>query len=132
MFATGGTANQLIELADQAPYWVASQTDDATLVTKAIAAIPSPDLVEMQIPPRQIFLAPWIAAQSISMVFATRGTGKTFFLMSTAAALASGSTFLGWPASAPRKVAYVEGELPLGHHSRTASGCSARIRISLS
>jgi len=78
-----------------------------------ITAIASNDLLSMQIPPREIFLSPWIAAQSISMVFANRGTGKTFLLMSTALALASGTSFLGWSATAPRKVAYVEGELPL-------------------
>jgi hypothetical protein len=81
--------------------------------TKAIKAVALPDLLKMDIPPRPIFLDPWIAAQSISMVFAHRGTGKTFFLMSTALSLASGSSFLGWTAPAPRKVAYIEGELPV-------------------
>jgi putative DNA primase/helicase len=70
-------------------------------------------LLAMKIPRREVFLNPWIATQSISMVFASRGTGKTFFLLSAALSLASGTPFLGWDVPKPRKVAYIEGELPL-------------------
>jgi putative DNA primase/helicase len=78
-----------------------------------IVGMLSTSLLTMQIPLREIYLSPWIAAQSISMVFASRGTGKTFFLLSTALALASGTPFLGWEVTRPLKVLYVEGELPL-------------------
>jgi putative DNA primase/helicase len=78
-----------------------------------IIGIKSTDLIDMVIPERKIYLSPWIAAQSISMVFASRGTGKTFFLLSTALSLASGTPFLGWQVPEPRKVLYIEGELPL-------------------
>jgi putative DNA primase/helicase len=78
-----------------------------------IIGIKSTDLIDMVIPQRKIYLSPWIAAQSISMVFASRGTGKTFFLLSTALSLASGTPFLGWQVPEPRKVLYIEGELPL-------------------
>jgi hypothetical protein len=78
-----------------------------------IVGIKSTELLNIDIPPREIFLAPWIAAQSLAMVFANRGTGKTWLMLSTGLALARGSDFLSWTASRPCKVAYVEGELPL-------------------
>jgi putative DNA primase/helicase len=77
-----------------------------------IVGISSTDLLNLQLPPRTILMSPWMAAQSISMVFAGRGTGKTFFFMSAGLALASGTPFLGWQVPKPLRVLLVEGELP--------------------
>jgi hypothetical protein len=46
------------------------------------------------------------------MVYAKRGVGKTHFCLALAYAVASGSTFLGWSAPEPRRVVYVDGEMP--------------------
>jgi hypothetical protein len=46
------------------------------------------------------------------MVFASRGVGKTHFALGVAYAVASGGKFLNWTAEKPRKVLYIDGEMP--------------------
>jgi len=59
----------------------------------------------------QIF-SPWLCTQDLCMVFAPRGVGKTHFALSVAYAVSTGGTFAGWSAPVPRKVLYLDGELP--------------------
>jgi len=66
------------------------------------------------IPPRQPLLAPILAEQSLAMIHAWRGVGKTHVALGIAYAVASGGTFLGWKAEGPRKVLYLDGEMPAG------------------
>lgn len=46
------------------------------------------------------------------MIFAARGIGKTHFAMAVAFAIATGGTFAKWTAPNPKKVLYLDGELP--------------------
>jgi putative DNA primase/helicase len=46
------------------------------------------------------------------MLAAPRGIGKTFFALSVAYAAASGGSFLGFDAPTPRRVLYIDGEMP--------------------
>ena len=46
------------------------------------------------------------------MVYAPRGLGKTHFSLGVSYAVASGGTFLGWEAPAPRGVLFLDGEMP--------------------
>lgn len=46
------------------------------------------------------------------MVHAWRGVGKTHFSMNIAYAVAGGGSFLCWKADKPRKVLYIDGEMP--------------------
>lgn len=62
-------------------------------------------------PPRLEMLGPWLTQPSLGMVYGWRGSGKTWFSMSVAYALASGGDFLGWTAKAPSRVVYVDGEM---------------------
>jgi DNA-binding CsgD family transcriptional regulator len=64
--------------------------------------------------PREMILAPWLTCQSLVMVYAWRGTGKTYFGLELAYAVASGGEYLGWKAPRPRKVFFVDGEMPGG------------------
>jgi putative DNA primase/helicase len=66
----------------------------------------------MKIPPRQMFLDPVIASQSLNMLFGFRGVGKTHVALGIAIAVAGGTGFLRWKAPAPRRVLYIDGELP--------------------
>jgi len=66
----------------------------------------------MEFPKRKMLLSPWLPEQGLAMVVAPRGIGKTFFGMNVAYAVASGSSYLGWEASEPKPVLYIDGEMP--------------------
>ena len=70
------------------------------------------DFVTRDIPPRERILAPWLLTQSLNMVYAWRGIGKTHVALGIAYATASGSSFLKWQAVKPRRVLYIDGEMP--------------------
>lgn len=64
------------------------------------------------LPPREDILTPWLQTQSLCMVHAIRGVGKTHFALGVAWAVASGSGFLGWRAPSTVDVLYIDGEMP--------------------
>lgn len=71
------------------------------------------ELITREYPPRDMILAPVLAVQSLSMIFAMRGVGKTFFALSCAYAVASGGGVFGrWFAPGPARVLYIDGEMP--------------------
>lgn len=70
------------------------------------------DFVNREIKPRERILAPWLLTQSLNMVYAWRGVGKTHVALGIAYATASGGGFLGWKATKPRQVLYLDGEMP--------------------
>ena len=57
-------------------------------------------------------LAPWLPEKGLAMIFAPRGVGKTWVALSIAHAIASGGDFLRWRAPQPRRVLYIDGEMP--------------------
>ncbi len=65
----------------------------------------------MEIPPREMMLEPWLPCQGLAMVYAKRGTGKTYLALTIAYAVASGGAILGWKARKARKVFYLDGEM---------------------
>lgn len=69
------------------------------------------DFLALDIPPRETMLAPWLPCQSLSMIYAKRGSGKTHLALTIGYAVASGGEVLGWKAAKPRKVVYVDGEM---------------------
>ena len=71
------------------------------------------ELIEKEYPPREMLLGPIMALQSLSMVFAKTGVGKTHFALSCAYAVASGGGVFGrWFAPSPARVLYIDGEMP--------------------
>jgi DNA-binding transcriptional ArsR family regulator len=70
-------------------------------------------IIELQVAVREALLGKWLMQQSLNMVHARRGTGKTWFVLGLAIALASGAQFLGWAVERPRRVLLVDGEMPL-------------------
>jgi putative DNA primase/helicase len=58
-------------------------------------------------------LDPVLRERETAMLWAWRGTGKTFVGLAMAYAIASGAKVLRWSAPRPRRVLYVDGELPL-------------------
>jgi RecA-family ATPase len=62
---------------------------------------------------RENVLTPWLPVRGIAMISGYRGLGKTYLGLSIAYAIASGGSVLGWKAGKPRKVVYVDGEMPI-------------------
>jgi putative DNA primase/helicase len=79
-----------------------------------LAAVDVHALAKMQFKKRDVILGPWLHSQDLCMVFAARGIGKTHFGLSVAYAVATGGKFAKWQAPKPRKVLYLDGELPGG------------------
>lgn len=81
-------------------------------VEQEFHAILAADFLALELPPREMLLAPILPEKSISMLFGPRGLGKTFMGLGIAIAVASGAAFLRWTAPRPAKVLYVDGEMP--------------------
>lgn len=69
-------------------------------------------LLQTSFPEREHLLSPLILTQSLSMVHAWRGLGKTHFALGIAYAVASGGNYLKWQSPRPRGVLYLDGEMP--------------------
>ena len=70
------------------------------------------EFVTLDLPRREHVLAPIIPLRGLAMLFAGRGVGKTHVGLGIAYAVASGGKFLRWHASVPRRILYVDGEMP--------------------
>jgi hypothetical protein len=84
-----------------------TESDRAGLVVVDAAG-----LLAATFPDRIMLLTPWLESQSLTMVFAWRGIGKTHLALNVAYALASGGEFIGWKAAEPVPVLYIDGEMP--------------------
>ena len=65
----------------------------------------------MIIPENKFLLDPILKEQSLTMIYAARGTGKTMFSLNLANAVATGTDFLMWKAKNPSEVIYIDGEM---------------------
>jgi len=77
-----------------------------------VVAVEIGELLKHEFTPMEAFLSPWLRRQNLAMVHAERGIGKTYFSLYLAHAIASGGEFLGWKADKPRRVLYIDGEMP--------------------
>ena len=64
------------------------------------------------LPPRGMIFDPWLPEKGLAMIYSPRGMGKTLFAMPSAYVIAAGAEFLGCKAPIPRRVLYVDGEMP--------------------
>ena len=78
---------------------------------KGLKSITMGDLLKMNIPPQKKLLKPWLTEQSLTMIYAGRGVGKTYFSLNCAYSLASGRDFLKYKALEPISVVYLDGEM---------------------
>ena len=70
------------------------------------------DLLALDLPPRSLVLDPWLPTQGLAMIHLARGVGKTHLALGIACAVATGGGLLGWAAPEPRRVIYLDGEMP--------------------
>jgi hypothetical protein len=105
----GGTCETLLELIRSTPDWK-PQLSSATEIP--LVALAVEELLAREIKPREMLIGPILPEQGLAMLYAYRGVGKTYIALGIAAAVASGGSFLRWTAPRPRRVLYVDGELP--------------------
>ncbi|MDQ3196656.1 MAG: AAA family ATPase [Pseudomonadota bacterium] len=82
------------------------------LEARPLVVIDVHDFIAKELPVREEILGPWMLTQSLSMVYAWRGVGKTHVALGIAYAVASGGKFLTWKAPKSRSVLYIDGEMP--------------------
>lgn len=109
------------DLADQIPEeWdvgrlrglIAKAHERAKPPSNAIVLVDLHKFLKEEFPPRKTLLDPILCEQSLSMIHAWRGVGKTHVALGIGYAIASGGSFLKWHAEKPRKVLYLDGEMP--------------------
>jgi putative DNA primase/helicase len=84
-----------------------------SVTAPALPVLTCAELLQLVLPPRRYLLEPWFPERGLAMVYAPRGVGKTLFALGMAYAVASGGTFLHFRAHEPRRVLYVDGEMPI-------------------
>ena len=77
-----------------------------------VVSVATDEFIRMDLPERKELLSPWLPEQGLTMVHAERGIGKTFFAMGCAYAVATGGQFLNFKAPSPKRVLYIDGEMP--------------------
>jgi hypothetical protein len=87
---------------------------DADVVTVADVLVPIDlnDFLARKLPERVPIMKGLLFEKSTNMIYAWRGTGKTWFNLWLAYALATGSPFLKWQTHKARRVIYIDGEMP--------------------
>jgi putative DNA primase/helicase len=77
-----------------------------------LEAVNLADFIALSLPQRQYVLTPILPERGLAMLFAPRGVGKTQVAFNIAWAVACGQPFFRWYAPTPRRVLYVDGEMP--------------------
>ena len=70
------------------------------------------EFLALDIPPREMVLSPIMQTQALTLLYSKRGVGKTHVGLGIAYAVATGGRFLRWEAPKPRRVLFVDGEMP--------------------
>jgi hypothetical protein len=71
----------------------------------------APELLAASVRPRSTILDPILTSRTLALLYGPRGLGKTFVALGLARAAAAGESFLGWHATRPHRVIYVDGEM---------------------
>jgi hypothetical protein len=85
----------------------------APVQAEPIKALNVRALLELVVAPRDYILEPILRTRETGMLWAWRGTGKTYASLAIAYAIASGGSVFKWKAPKPRRVVYIDGEMPV-------------------
>lgn len=85
-------------------------------------------LAQLAVPPREPVLGDWFKQGDLGFIYGKRGLGKTWLALHMARKCAEGGCVADWKAHKPRRVLYVDGEMPLdGIRERDAALCGAMV-----
>jgi len=91
---------------------IINKIESADVSTSNYQPIDLLDFMTRTFPLREHILSPVIPASGLAMLYAPRGIGKTHLALHMAYAAACGGACMGWRAEKPRKVVYIDGEMP--------------------
>jgi hypothetical protein len=100
------------ESAGGAPFRFRAEKVEPPGALRVPEAIAAEDFLRLELPPRRTLLSPWLPEKGLAMIAAPRGLGKTHLALGVAFAVASGGSFLRWQSPEPRRVIYIDGEMP--------------------
>jgi len=80
--------------------------DDILLVAVNIG-----EFMKMELPKRQVIIAPWFHQSSLVMIYSDRGIGKTWFGLSIALSITTGAPIGNWEVFKTAGVLYIDGEM---------------------
>ena len=104
------------ETAEQRAAYAATQADsnhtENQIQNHPAVCISIGNFLSKVLPPREIILSPWLTKQSLAMLYAWRGIGKSWVALYLAYAVACGGSIFGWKAPKKRRVLFIDGELP--------------------
>src|SRR6516165_2292509 len=90
------------------------ETANAVVPIRApLQALGINDFLNLDIPPREMLLAPILPERSLAMLYAPRGLGKSWLALSIGLATATGASLLLCSAPRPGNAFYFEGKIPL-------------------
>lgn len=104
--ASGNTSIGLLEILAKTSEYITQE------VKTKILAVTVDDFLKMELPEREMILTPFLPSQGLCLLYAKRGIGKTHVALGIAYAVSVGGKFLKWEALKPRKVLYIDGEMP--------------------
>ncbi len=70
-------------------------------------------LAQLNVPPREPILGEWLRQGDLGFIYGPRGLGKTWLALYLARQCAEGGSVAHWKVHKPRRVLYVDGEMPL-------------------
>lgn len=79
---------------------------------KSIKVVSLREFLNLEFPPRENIINPWLPTQGLALLYGLRGIGKTLFAMWIAMVTACTGKFLKWEAEKPYGVLYIDGEMP--------------------
>jgi len=79
-------------------------------LTKVIC--PSTELAQLAVPPREPILGEWFKQGDLGFIYGARGLGKTWLALLIGRRCTEGGSVATWKAHQPRRVLYVDGEMP--------------------
>jgi len=85
----------------------------APLLSFAKSILTADALDKLEIPKRECLVGSWWRTGALGFIFGQRGLGKTWMSIKLACCLAEGCDCGPWSVPQPRRVLYVDGEMPL-------------------
>ncbi len=72
------------------------------------------EFLQLELPPREVIVEPFLPRKGLMLLHAYRGVGKTHLSLAIGYCAATSGQLLGWSAPQPRRVLYLDGEMPAG------------------